>query len=195
MSQTDGRRETANRSIKDLLRSFVNARQDSWAVYLAQLEFAYNNARQACTGHTPFYLNHGYQPGSSFQVLPAAQSEAPAALDFIKNINSALQEAQQFILKFRQRQARNADVHRRGLSFKVGDQVLLQGWRPSLAQHFKPPNNLRPATMVAQVGPFTVTDILNFIAVKLDLPAAFRLHKSFHMSQLQQFKNFQIVPE
>ena len=180
--QTDGQTERANRSIKEMLRSFVNARQDNWDEYLAQLEFAYNNSRQTSTGHTPFYLNHGYHPASNFQLLPAAQSEAPAALDFIKNINTALQEAQQSISKSQQRQARNADVHRRDLSFKVGDQVLLN------TSNLRTVSGLQPRW----IGPFTITNILNPVAVKLDLPATFKLHKSFHVSQLRQFKTSQL---
>ncbi len=30
-------------------------------------EFAYNNAKNASTGHTPFELNYGYHPRVSFE--------------------------------------------------------------------------------------------------------------------------------
>ena len=91
--QTDGQTERANRTIKEALRSYVNAKQDDWDQYLAPLEFAYNNARNASTGHSPFFLNHGFHPRSNFQLSPAAQSEAPAALEFVSRINKALDEA------------------------------------------------------------------------------------------------------
>ena len=42
------------------LRVFVNCKQDNWAKILPIAEFAYNNAKNASTGYTPFELNCGY---------------------------------------------------------------------------------------------------------------------------------------
>ena len=42
------------------LRAFVNVEQNDWAKLLLMAEFAYNNARNASTSHTPFELNYGY---------------------------------------------------------------------------------------------------------------------------------------
>ncbi len=39
--QTDGQTERTNRTLKEMLRFYVNARQDDWDQYLAPLEFAY----------------------------------------------------------------------------------------------------------------------------------------------------------
>ena len=44
------------------LRAFVNFEQNDWARLLSMAEFAYNNARNASFGHTPFELNCGYHP-------------------------------------------------------------------------------------------------------------------------------------
>ena len=44
------------------LRFFVNFEQNDWARLLLIGEFAYNNAKNASTGHTPFKLNRGYHP-------------------------------------------------------------------------------------------------------------------------------------
>ena len=44
------------------LRAFVNWEQNDWARLLPMAEFAYNNAKNARTGHTPFELNCGYHP-------------------------------------------------------------------------------------------------------------------------------------
>ena len=176
--QTDGQTERANRTIKKALRSYVNARQDDWDQYLAPLEFAYNNARNASTGHTPFFLNHGFHPRSNFQLSPAAQSEAPAALEFVSRINKALDEAKSSILTSQQRQARNADSRRRDLSFKIGDDVLLS------TENLKSVTGLQPRW----IGPFRVSKIIHPVAVKLDLPRTFRMHSSFHVSELKPYK-------
>ena len=44
------------------LRAFVNFKQNDWARLLPMAEFAYNNAKNASTGHTSFKLNCGYHP-------------------------------------------------------------------------------------------------------------------------------------
>ena len=44
------------------LQTFVNFEQNDWARFLPMAEFAYNNAKNASTGHTPFELNCGFHP-------------------------------------------------------------------------------------------------------------------------------------
>ena len=44
------------------LQAFVNFEQNDWARLLPMAEFAYNNAKNASTDHTPFKLNCGYHP-------------------------------------------------------------------------------------------------------------------------------------
>ena len=46
--------------MKAYLRVFVNFNQNDWARLLPMAEFAYNNAKNASNGHTPFELNCGY---------------------------------------------------------------------------------------------------------------------------------------
>ena len=41
-------------------RAFVNFEQNDWARLLLMAKFAYNNAKNASTGFTPFELNCGY---------------------------------------------------------------------------------------------------------------------------------------
>ena len=60
------------------LRAFVNWEQNDWARLLPMAEFAYNNSRNASTGHTPFKLNCGYHPRMSYkeEVDPRSQSKS-----------------------------------------------------------------------------------------------------------------------
>ena len=46
---------------------FVNFKQNDWAKLLPIAEFAYNNDKNASTGHTPFELNCGYHPWMSYE--------------------------------------------------------------------------------------------------------------------------------
>ncbi len=49
------------------LTAFVNWEQDDWVKLLPMVEFAYNNAKNTSTGHTPFKLNCDYHPKVSFE--------------------------------------------------------------------------------------------------------------------------------
>ena len=60
--QTDDQTEWQNSTMEAYLRAFVNFEQNDWARLLPMAEFAYNNAKNASTGYTPFKLNCGYHP-------------------------------------------------------------------------------------------------------------------------------------
>ena len=55
--QTDSQTKRQNSTIEAYLRVFVNFEQNDWAKLLPMAKFAYNNAKNASTGHTPFKLN------------------------------------------------------------------------------------------------------------------------------------------
>ena len=51
--QTDGQTERANRTLEEILRATVNAKQNDWDEFLTTAEIAYNNSVNASTGETP----------------------------------------------------------------------------------------------------------------------------------------------
>ena len=61
-SQINGQTERQNSTMEAYLRAFMNWKQNDWARLLPMAEFAYNNAKNASTGHTPFKLNCGFHP-------------------------------------------------------------------------------------------------------------------------------------
>ncbi|MGI0135350.1 MAG: reverse transcriptase domain-containing protein [Candidatus Micrarchaeaceae archaeon] len=70
--QANGQTENANRTIKAMLRSYVNSRLDDWDEALIACEIAINNAVQDSTGYSPYYLNSGQSP--HFPLSLAAKS-------------------------------------------------------------------------------------------------------------------------
>ncbi len=76
--QTHGQTERQNSMMKPYFRAFVNWEQDDWARLLPMAEFAYYNAKNASTGHTPFELNYDYHPRVSFKedVDPCSRSRS-----------------------------------------------------------------------------------------------------------------------
>ncbi len=75
------------------------------------------------------------------------------------------------------RQACNANRSRCDISFQIGDQVLL------LTSNLRTVSGLQPQW----IGPFPVKTIINPVAVQLDLPKAFRMRASFHVSQIRHY--------
>ena len=75
--QTDGQTERQNSTMETYLQAFVNFKQNDWARLLPMAEFAYNNAKNASTGYTPFELNCGYHPRVSYEedVDPCSKSK------------------------------------------------------------------------------------------------------------------------
>ena len=74
--QTNSQIERHNSAIEAYFRAFVNWKQNDWARLLPMAKFAYLNAKNASTGHTPFELNCGFHPGVFFKdnVHPCSRS-------------------------------------------------------------------------------------------------------------------------
>ena len=88
--QTDGQTERANRTLEEMLRSRVNFAQTDWDEHLAAAELAINNATQASTGFTPFYLNYGQEvqlPLDHGLAAAAPDCNNPAAAERIRRLH------------------------------------------------------------------------------------------------------------
>ncbi|CAI7823748.1 unnamed protein product, partial [Closterium sp. NIES-54] len=60
--QTNGQTERLNQIVEQLLRAACKDDINKWDLHLPVLEFAYNNAKHAATGETPFFLCYGRHP-------------------------------------------------------------------------------------------------------------------------------------
>jgi RNase H-like domain found in reverse transcriptase/Reverse transcriptase (RNA-dependent DNA polymerase)/Integrase zinc binding domain/Chromo (CHRromatin Organisation MOdifier) domain/gag-polyprotein putative aspartyl protease len=67
--QTDGQTERANRTLEDMLRSYVDLNQDDWDDCLVAAEIAVNNSINISTKETAFYLNSGQHPRFIFDSM------------------------------------------------------------------------------------------------------------------------------
>jgi transposase InsO family protein len=62
--QSNGGQEKFNKTLIEVLRTYVSHRQDNWDECLFYFEFAYNNSVNPSTGLSPFILSHIYPVSS-----------------------------------------------------------------------------------------------------------------------------------
>ena len=122
--QIDGQTERMNMLLGDILRAFVNLKQDNWAQLLPLCEFAINNSQQASTGNSPFYLNYGYNPKASADFVSGADSQG-APNDWLQGKSDALRMARDTVVAAQARQAIYADQSRSRIKYKPGDSVMV----------------------------------------------------------------------
>ena len=160
------------------LRAFVNWEQNDWARLLPMAEFAYNNSKNASTGHTPFELNCGYHPRMSYEeeVDPRSQSKSADELseelrELMVVYRENLHHAQEL-----QKRAHNKGVKPR--SYAPGEKIWLNSmfiktkWNRKFEAKF--------------FGPFRVLYPIGKQAYKLELPKKWRIHDVFHVLLLEQ---------
>lgn len=166
-----------------MMRHYIDAAHATWASLLPLVEFAINDSWHESIQATPFEVNYGKRPrlpldnilrgeGRVVTNCDSASERAEYILAAVKKAKSAMQAAQQ-------RQKHIADTKRRPLEFAVGDKVFLSTINIKLK--FKGSPKLLPKWL----GPFKVTQVINPVAYRLELPNSLKLHNVFHISLLK----------
>ena len=161
--------------LEDMLRHYVNPKQDNRDELLPAAEFAVNNAYQESIQDTPFYLNNGRHPRLPSDLpLGLKPRKNPAAYG---NIEKALTRARFCLQAAQQRQKHYADDKRVDLHFKVGDSVSLS------SEHIIVKAVGARKLLPRWLGPFTVLEKVTSVNYTLDIPAHYRI-PTFHVSML-----------
>lgn len=184
--QTDGQSESAVKTLKVMLRSYVNYKQDNWCDLLPALELAYNRSTNPSTGYSRFELDCGWQPRVPQDVLATEDLTGLQDVDeFVSRLRATAETAQQRILQAQERQAHYYNEHRRHQLFEVGDQVMLS------KKHIHPPwESGRPTPKLTSpwLGPYKVLRVLNENSYVLDLPdGGDRIHSTINGQYLKQY--------
>jgi hypothetical protein len=185
--QTDGQTERANRTLEEMLRSRINFAQTDWDEHLSIAELAVNNAQQASTGFTPFYLNYGKEVELPLDraIAELRPTNNPEAAARIRKLHADLALAHENLEGAQQRQARYANQHRRDVTFKVGDQVLLS------TEHLKMLGSERrtPKFTFRYLGPFKIKRVVNANSYELDLPPTMKIHPTLNIDRLKPYRD------
>ena len=123
--QTNDQTERQNSTMEAYLRAFVNFEQNDWARLLPMAEFAYNNAKNASTGYTPFELNCGYHPRVSYEEDLDPRSKSRTAEELSSELRELMIVCQQNLHHAQELQKR---AHNKGVkprSYAPGEKVWL----------------------------------------------------------------------
>ena len=119
------------------LRAFVNFEQNNWARLLPMPKFAYNNAKNASTGYTPFELNCGYHLWFSYKEDLDPRSKSRTAEELSSELRELMIVCQQNLHHAQELQKR---AHNKGVkpqSYAPGDKVWLS------SKHLKTKRNCK----------------------------------------------------
>ena len=182
-AETDGQTERMNRLLEESLRHYVSPTQTDWDRHLPFVEFAINNSFNESIGTTPFRLNSVWEPR-----IPAdgdfkhASMRSPSAAEYAAEMQQRLKRAKDCLRAAADRQKKYADVTRRPVEYKKGQEVMLN----TRHINFKGPNCRK--LLPKFIGPFTIDKMCGPVAAKLTLPENYKIHDVFHVSLLKPYK-------
>jgi len=182
--QTDGQTERVNRTVEQMLRFWVNYKQNNWDDLLPLVEFAVNNQKHSSTSFSPFYLNYGQHPITPSNAV--LSSLIPSAKLTHDELRSTLTLAKDLLRSAQDRMASLANSKRTDLTFNVGDRVLLSTANITVAnQANRPSHKLAPRW----TGPFSILERVGPVAYRLDLPHTLPIHPVIHVSRLRPYSD------
>lgn len=185
--QTDGQTEIMNQYLDQRLRPYINYFQDDWSDLLPMMDYAQLTLPHESLGMSPFELQNGYLPSTSFdwtRSVPSTITEKLAHADaqtFAKRMHRAWGVAKAIIKKAQDKKARDVDSHRRAVNFDVGDYVYVT------TKNFltdRPSKKLD----LQMAGPYQILEKVGH-SYKVDLPASMKVHKIFSPDKLRKASN------
>ena len=159
------------------LWAFVNFEQNDWARFFLMAEFAYNNAKNASTGHTLFELNCGYHPRVFYKEDLDPRSKSKTAEELSSELRNLMAVCQQNLHHAQELQKRAHDKGVKPRSYAPGDKVWLS------SKHLKTKRNCKLEAKF--LGLFWVLYLVGKQAYKLELPKKWKIHNVFHVFLLE----------
>ena len=178
LPQTDGLTERQMSIIEAHFWAFVKFEQNDWARLLPIAEFAYNNAKNASTSHTPFKLNFGYHPCVFFKEDTNPRSRLKTADELLAELWKLMTVCRKNLYHAQELQKRAHDKGVKPKSYTSDDKVWLN------SQYIKTKQNWKLEAKF--FAPFWVLHLVSKPAYKLELSKKWRIHNIFHVSLLQQ---------
>src|SRR5260370_14891590 len=104
--QTDGQTERTNRTLQEILRSYLSPTQTDWDNWLPSAEIAYNNTYHSSTQQTPHELVYNQHRRSMADFIALATNKPHKAMS---TANERIEDARRCIERAQKRQIREAN--------------------------------------------------------------------------------------
>nr|GEZ72077.1 putative reverse transcriptase domain, ribonuclease H-like domain, aspartic peptidase domain protein [Tanacetum cinerariifolium] len=180
--EMDGQSERTIQTLKDMLRACVINFGNSWDRHLPLVKFSYNNSYHASIKAAPFEELYGRKCRSPVCWSEVRDSQLTGP-ELIREMTKRIVQIKNRLLTARIRQKSYADVRRKPMEFKVGDNVMLKVSPCKGIIHFGKRGKLSPR----YIGPFEIIEWISPVAYKLELPEKLRgIHNTFHVSNLKK---------
>lgn len=175
--QSDGQTERVNRTLEQMLRTYIQADERQWERLLPALELAYNTTTHSSTELSPFEVMIGQNPITPADLDIIGELQPLPVPRMTKIFTQLCDRATGHLLRAKWRQKWFADRHRREVTYKPGDLVWVNATHlPSYSSCSK----LEPRYR----GPFPIEERVGSVAYRLTLPSSYQCHNVFHVSQL-----------
>ena len=148
------------------LRCFTGDRPRQWLRWLSWAGYVYNTTYQFLLQETPFRVVYGCDPPTIRSYEPGETRVAAVARDmeereaFLTDVRYRLEQAQAV-------QKRHYDKQHRPVSYEVGDWALL---RPRHRAPSSLPQSTTGKLKARFLGPYRVVELINDVAMRLELP-------------------------
>lgn len=179
--QTDGQSENRIKTLRFMIRSYIEETGQDWKEHLGLFEFSYNSTKNATTGVAPFELLYGTLPRGPLSLLSGA-SESKTADEFASKRLAIAKKATEAVKKAQEAQKKEFDKHRRDEEFEVGDQVMIS--TKGFPAYRKEDANF--------IGPYPIKKKFSALVYELELPTGTKFHPRFNIEKL---KRYQASPE
>ena len=166
-----------------MLRACVLDFQKTWSVYLALIEFAYNNSFHSSIGMAPYEALYGRKCRSPIHWDEMGETKFLGP-ELVQRTRDVVEKIRRRMLIAQSRQKSYADVRRRKLEFNVGDNVFLKVAPMKGVMRFGKKGKLSPHF----IGPFEILERVCEVAYKLALPPSLAsVHNVFHVLMLKKY--------
>ena len=175
--QMDCQTKRQNSNMEAYLWVFINFKQNNWAKLLPMAEFAYNNAKNASTGHMSFELNCGYHPQILYKEDLNPRSQSTLADKLSAELGELMIVCQENLYHAQEFQKRTHDKGVKPRSYAFSEKVWLN------RKYMKTNYNRKLETKF--FGLFRVLYSIEKQGYKLELPKKWRIHDVLHVSLLK----------
>uniref|UniRef100_A0A3B3HPI5 Gypsy retrotransposon integrase-like protein 1 n=1 Tax=Oryzias latipes TaxID=8090 RepID=A0A3B3HPI5_ORYLA len=184
--QSNGQAERANQELEAALRCLAAQNQADWSKYLVWVEYAHNSHSSTATGISPFEASLGYSP----PLFPSRELDlaVPSVQLHLQRCRNIWQQTRAALLRTKESNCQIANRHR-GVSpsYQPGQKVWLSAQNIPLQASSR---KLAPKF----IGPYTIDRVVNPACVRLRLPAALKVHPTFHVSQVKPVTESPLCP-